>query len=77
MNDRAFYRRGHQWVDSRLVGGASRVRPTRVIEFGSADFTTLALRLARDGRQGCISLSGEILLEVDGQPILVRGPQGK
>ena len=73
VNDRAFYRRGNRWVDSRLVSKESEVEPTQVIEFGTEAFYRLALRLAQAGRQGSISLKGDILLEMDGQPILVKG----
>ena len=72
VNDRAFYRRGKRWVDSRLVQ-KEEVKPGRVIEFGTEEFYELALRLARSGRQGSISLEGDILLQVDGEAILVRG----
>jgi len=74
ISDRAFYRRGNRWVDSRIVDREKQIRPTRVIEFGSDQFRGLALRLARHGRQGCISLRGDILMLVDGEPLLVRGP---
>ncbi|MBN1765668.1 MAG: VWA domain-containing protein [Sedimentisphaerales bacterium] len=73
INDRAYYRRGNRWVDSRLVSGESEVRPTKVIEFGTEEFFELAQRLARTNRQGSIALRGDILLEVDGEPILIRG----
>jgi len=74
VSDRAFFRRGRRWVDSRIVEQEATVKPSRVVEFGSADFRKLALRLADEGRQGCIALEGEILLVVDGAPVLVRGP---
>ena len=74
INDRAFYRRGGRWIDSRLVNKEREIKPAQVIEFGSEDFYRLALRLARSGRQGSIALKGDILLEVDGRPILVKEP---
>jgi Ca-activated chloride channel family protein len=74
ISDQALYRRGARWVDSRLIEQERTVHPTRVIEFGSAEFVELARRLAREGRQGCVSLQGEILLQIDGEPVLVRGP---
>lgn len=70
--DRAFYQKGGRWVDSRLVDDSDLGRPHRVIEFGSDEFLDLAHRLAREGRQGSIMMRGEILLDVDGQVILVR-----
>lgn len=71
VNDCAFYKRGSRWVDSRLVDRAD-ASPRRVIEFGSAEFRRLAERLAEQGRQGCIALNGEILMQVDGETVLVR-----
>lgn len=70
VNDRAFYRRGNCWVDSSLVDKAQS--PQRIVEIGSAEFTRLAERLAREGRQGCIALNGEILLKLGGETVLVR-----
>ncbi len=72
VNDRAFYRKGGRWVDSRLARQGERSEPTRVVEVGSDEFLALVDRLAQDNRQGCASLSGEIVLEVDGQAVLVR-----
>jgi len=73
INDQAYYRRGRRWVDSRLVSNETEVKPTKVIEFGSEDFIELAQKLARENRQGSIALRGDVLLVVDGQPVLVKG----
>jgi Ca-activated chloride channel family protein len=72
--DLAFYKRHDSWVDSRLVNGAAEVLPQRVITFGSSDWRDLAAKLAREGRQGSISLRGDILMLVDGQPVLIKAP---
>jgi len=74
VNDLAFYRRNDRWVDSRIVGKENEVKPKRVIGFGSAEFMKLAERLAAEGRQGSIALEGDILLVVDGEPVLVKSP---
>jgi len=73
INDLAYYRRGRRWVDSRLVSNETEVKPTRVIEFGSDEFIELAQKLARENRQGSIALRGDVLLVVDGEPVLVKG----
>ncbi|MFP4055414.1 MAG: VWA domain-containing protein [Candidatus Brocadiia bacterium] len=73
MGDRAFYRRGRRWVDSRLLGGEA-LPPATTVAFGSPQHLDLLRKLARQGRQGCISLEGDILLRVDGRPVLVEGP---
>ncbi|MHC4212014.1 MAG: VWA domain-containing protein, partial [Planctomycetota bacterium] len=72
VNDRAYFRRGKRWVDSRLVNNESEVKPTRIIEFGSPEFIELAEKLASVNRQGSIALKGDILLYVDGDAVLIR-----
>jgi len=72
VNDRAFYRRGSRWVDSRLVEQERTVKPTRVIEFGSKAFAELLATLAKENRQGTVALHGDILLIVDGTTVLVK-----
>jgi Ca-activated chloride channel family protein len=72
INDRAYYRRGNRWVDSDLVEKEAQLTPAKVIEFGSSEFIELAEKLAKENRQGSIALRGDILLMVDGEPVLVR-----
>jgi Ca-activated chloride channel family protein len=74
INDTAYYQRGRRWVDSRLVNNESEVKPKKIIEFGSEEFIELAQKLAKANRQGSIALHGDILLMVEGEPILVRSP---
>ena len=70
MNDKAFFRRGTRWVDSRL--GSAPARAQRIIRIGSPELIDLAEQLARENRQGSLALKGEILLEVNGEVILVQ-----
>ena len=70
MNDKAFFQRGARWVDSRL--GTAPAKPTRIVRIGSAELVDLAEQLARENRQGSLALKGEILLEVNGEVILVQ-----
>ncbi len=72
VNDRAYYRKGNRWVDSRLVNDEAQIRPKRIIEFGSEEFIELAQRLAGENRQGSIAFSEDVLLLVDGEPVLIR-----
>jgi hypothetical protein len=72
INDRAYYRRGNRWVDSRLVSNETQIEPKRIIEFGSKEFMELAQKLARENRQGSIALRGDIFLLVDGEPVLIK-----
>ena len=71
VNDRAFFKRGNRWVDSSLVDKAE-APPKRIIAVGSEEFCQLAHRLAAQSRQGCVALNGEILLNVDGESVLIR-----
>ncbi|MBC8350818.1 MAG: VWA domain-containing protein [Planctomycetes bacterium] len=71
--DNAFYRRNGRWIDSRLVNqDTAEHDAARVIKFGSPEFVDLAWTLARRGRQASVSLDGDILLEVDGESILIK-----
>jgi Ca-activated chloride channel family protein len=76
INDNAYYYRGGQWVDSRLVAQSQQAAPKKVIEFGSKEYFDLARRLASENRQGSIALSGDILLMVDGETVLIKSPSG-
>jgi Ca-activated chloride channel family protein len=70
MNDKAFFRKGNRWIDSRL--GSAPARPHRIVRIGSPELIDLAEQLARENRQGSLALKGEILLEVNGEVILVQ-----
>lgn len=72
INDRAYYRRGNRWVDSRLVNEEDKVKPTKIIEFGSKEFMEIAEKLAKENRQGSIALAGDVLLLINGEPILIK-----
>ena len=72
INDQAYYRRGNRWVDSRLVNEEDTVKPVKTIEFGSEEFMEIAEQLAKENRQGSIALAGDVLLLVNGQPVLIK-----
>ncbi len=74
INDKAYYNRRGRWIDSTLVEQED-VTPARVIAFGSPAYFDLAERLAREDRQGSIALTGDILLMVDGEPVLIQAPR--
>jgi hypothetical protein len=71
INDLAFYRKDGRWVDSRIVDRSQDAEPTEVIALGSERFRELLQRLASEGRQGSVALQGEVLLMVDGHPVLI------
>ncbi len=72
VSDRAFYNRAGRWVDSRVAGTPAE-KPTRTVALGSPEWMRLAEKLADAGRRGTMSLRGDIVLEMDGETILVRG----
>ncbi|MHC4672884.1 MAG: VIT domain-containing protein [Planctomycetota bacterium] len=74
INDLAFYQRKGRWVDSRIVNREKNIKPAKTIQFGSDEFRQLAQRLAGQDRQGSISLRGDILMVVDNETILIKGP---
>ena len=72
INDRTFYKRGNRWVDSRLVEKNGEAVPARVIQSGSEEHLRLAEKLAEQGRNGSVSFHGEILLQIEGEAVLVK-----
>jgi Ca-activated chloride channel family protein len=77
INDRAFFRRGARWVDSRAVQREGDLQPDRTVVVGTAAFNRLVARLAAENRAGTIALPGEVLLQIDGEIILVQPPTAK
>ncbi|MDH7598377.1 MAG: VIT and VWA domain-containing protein [Sedimentisphaerales bacterium] len=76
FHDLAFYNRANQWIDARLVGSNTDLKPDRIVDFGTTAFWDLVDRLEREGRQASLAFSGEVLLWLDGQTVLVRMPAG-
>jgi Ca-activated chloride channel family protein len=69
FNDRAFFKRGGQWVDSRLIDKDEAAKPKKVVKYGTPEFDEISEKLTREGRQGSMSLGKEILIEVDGEAV--------
>jgi Ca-activated chloride channel homolog len=72
INDTAYYHRNNRWIDSRLVDKESQLKPKRIIEYGSPEFIELAAKLAAENRQGSIAFDEDVLLMVDGEPVLIK-----
>jgi Ca-activated chloride channel family protein len=70
--DRAFFKRGSQWIDAGIVAQKSPLEPARTIAFGSAEHGALLQRLIAEGRQGLLALGDEILLEIGGENVLIQ-----
>ncbi|MEZ5962690.1 MAG: VIT domain-containing protein [Planctomycetota bacterium] len=69
--DRAFFRRGNQWIDGRLLS-AGNLQPVRTIQFGSPEHLQLVHKLASENRAGTLSLTGEIVLRIDGEVLAIN-----
>ena len=70
--DRAFFRRGNEWIDARLIAAQAELRPDVVVDFGSEEHRRLLSQLVRQGRQGLLSLRGNILIQIEGRQVLVQ-----
>jgi Ca-activated chloride channel family protein len=73
ITDRTFFKRNNRWVDTNALKNEA-AKPDRVIEFGTPEFYKLADQLLREGREGILALSGEMLLMVDGKTVLIKAP---
>ncbi len=71
--DKAFYRQGGRWVDSSLVNKKKADRaPAREVKFGSKEHLKIARELAEEGEAGSVAMDGDIILEFEDQPVLIR-----
>jgi Ca-activated chloride channel family protein len=73
ITDRTFFKRNNRWVDATALKKEA-AKPDRVVEFGTPEFYKLVDQLVRDGREGILALSGELLLVVDGKTVLIKTP---
>jgi hypothetical protein len=74
VSDQTFYRKNGRWRDSSLVKQEADGKPFREIQFATKEYFELGQRLAKEGCQGTLALGGDILINLDGRMILVRGP---
>jgi Ca-activated chloride channel family protein len=76
ITDRTFFKRNNRWVDADALKN-EKAKPDQTIEFGTPEFYQLVDRLVRDGREGILALSGEMLLVIDGKTVLIKAPPKK
>ncbi len=69
LGDQAFYKRGERWIDARCVL-ERQVAPDEVVAFGSPRYLELRQRLLAEGRAALLSLSGAVLIRIDGRNVL-------
>lgn len=70
--DRAFFKQGERWIDSNLIEAQGALEPTATYAFGSEEHGKLLEQLVREGRQGLLSLDGEILIQVGAENVLIQ-----
>jgi Ca-activated chloride channel family protein len=73
ITDRTFFKRNNRWVDANALKKET-AKPDRVVEVGTPEFYKLVDELLRDGREGILALSGELLVMVDGKTVLIKAP---
>lgn len=71
LNDRAYFKKGERWVDTRLVE-KTELKPDETIKLGSDEYLKLVERLTALGREGTVAVKGEIVIELDGKVILIK-----
>ena len=74
VNDRAYFRRGNHWYESRLINEKAVPKAKREIAFGSDEYKELLEKLISENRQGTIALRGDIMMLVEGEPVLIKAP---
>lgn len=78
VGDQALFRRGTRWIDARLMSRAlatgRNAEPDRTVEFASPEYFTVCNQLAAEGRQGLLAQSGEVLLLLGEEAVLVKAP---
>jgi hypothetical protein len=69
--DKAFYRRGDEWVDAAVI---NRTKPddAQTVEIGSREFNALVDQLVASGRQSCLALGPNVRVEAGGKAYLVK-----
>jgi len=69
--DRAFFKRGGQWIDADIIGAARLLGHEEVVQFGSEAHARMLQELVGQGRQGLLALPGDILMRYEGKNVLV------
>jgi Ca-activated chloride channel family protein len=70
LGDKAFYRRGDEWVDATILQQAPG--DAEEVEIGSREFGTLVDQLVRDGRQSCLALGPNARIQVGEKSYVIR-----
>lgn len=72
LADRSYFLRKDRWVDGRLLDKET-LAPDEEVAFLSERYFEVAGQLAREGRQAALAQGGDVLLELAGKRVLVKG----
>lgn len=70
--DKAFYRKGNEWVDADLAGQEIATEKAQLVNVSSPEFKTLVTRLIADQRQSCLALGENIRVVIDDKTYLIQ-----
>ncbi|MDA3959332.1 MAG: VWA domain-containing protein [Planctomycetota bacterium] len=70
----ALYKRQGTWVEGAVLRRGDHPQHDRSIAFASDAYFKLADRLATEQRQGVLAVQGAVIVEVDGEVLLVEAP---
>ena len=71
----SYYKRNGRWVGNNMLKSEKQIEPDQTVEFGSAEFLEIAWKLVEQERQDTLALDGDVIIEIDGQHILVKQPE--
>lgn len=69
--DKAFYRKGNEWVDAGLAGKGKEAEQATLIKITSPEFQIIASQLIKENRQSCLALGDNIRVVVNGKNYLI------
>lgn len=69
--DKAFYRRGGEWIDAGLVGKGEEAGQSTPVKITSPQFKEIVDQLVSENRQGCLALGPNIRVVINGQNYLI------
>ncbi len=70
--DKAFYRKGNEWVDADLAGKEIAAADAKLVNVSSPEFADVVSRLVQDQRQSCLALGENIRVVIDQQTYLIQ-----
>jgi len=70
--DKAFYRKGNEWVDADLAGKEIATEKAILVNVSSPEFQKIVTRLITDQRQSCLALGDNIRVIIDHKTYLIQ-----